>query len=380
MTDTFLYSLLFLLAVGLAVRLYLLARDHRRFDLPHVAFPGIDGAPSDEHEQVLELVQEMQAHIESVPRRKQLVELRRLMNEGVAGWPAPEVPRGVRIEPVDIDGMAAEWVVAPLARKDRRLLYLHGGAFMFGSPRSHRMMTAALSRRCGVSVLAIDYRLMPENSRIDAVIDSQAGLQWMIANGPAGCGRAREIYVAGDSAGGSLALMLAAWARDEGLDCINGVIAFSPSTDSTLTGGSMTDNIPTDPMLGPSLGLLVRLPSALKTLLAMAGSRTHPRNPLVSPLFGDLSGLPPTLVQASESEMLLDDARRYVEKARSQDSPVTLQTWPGMVHVWPIFHDLLPEGRQALDQVAKFVARISAGKWPEVMEATEPEIALEHEV
>jgi acetyl esterase/lipase len=356
------YTLLILLAIGFAVRLYLLLRDKRRFDLPHVAFPGMDGTPSAEQEQVLELLEEMQAHIESVPRRKQLGELRHVMDEGIAGWPDSNLPLGVRIDAVDIDGMAAEWVVAPLARKDRRLLYLHGGAFIVGSPRSHRMLTAELSRRCGVSVLAIDYRLMPENARMDAVVDCQAGLQWMIHNGPAGPRQAREVYVAGDSAGGSLALMLAAWARDEGLECINGVIAFSPSTDSTMTGGSMTANIPTDPMLGPSLGTLARLPSGLKALLAMAGSRTHPRNPLVSPLFGDLSGLPPTLVQASESEMLLDDARRYVEKARSQGSPVTLQTWPGMVHVWPIFHGLLPEGKQALDQVAKFVARASAGE------------------
>ena len=371
MLDTLLYSLLVLLVLWLAVRRFLLAPDHRQFDLPHVTFGRSDGAPSAENEQVLELLQELQASIKSLPRRKQLDELRRVLDEGIGGWPGEAGSPAVRIDAVDINGMAAEWVVAPRASEDRRLLYLHGGAFIVGSPRSHRMMTAEISRRCGVSVLAIDYRLMPEHTRMDSVSDSQAGLQWMIGNGPAGPGRAREIYVSGDSAGGNLALMLAAWARDEDLVPVSGVIVFSPSTDSTLTGGSMTANIPTDPMLGPALGFLARLPVTLKALMMLAGSRTNPRNPIVSPLFGDLSDLPPTLVQASESEMLLDDARRYVNKARSQGSPVTLQTWPGMVHVWPVFHSLLPESRQALDQVTKFVARISAGRSPAAVDTPE---------
>jgi acetyl esterase/lipase len=354
-----------------AARRFLFAPRHPQFDLPHVTLGRTDGEPSAGHTQVLELLDEMQAQVQSVPRRKQLAELRRVMDEGAAGWPALSIPRGTRFRPVDIDGMSAEWVLSPLASADRRLLYLHGGAFITGSPQSHRMLTAELSRRCGVSVLAIDYRLMPENARMDAVIDSQKGLQWILDNGPGGTGPAREIYVAGDSAGGSLALMLSAWARDNELGPVDGVIAFSPSTDSTLSGGSMTANIQTDPMLGPSLGLFARLPVKLKELLAMAGSRTSPRNPLVSPLFGDLSNLPPTLVQASDSEMLLDDARRYVDKARSQGSSVTLQTWPGMVHVWPMFHGVLPEGRQALTQVAKFVARISAGRPPSGVNTTE---------
>lgn len=364
MTDILVYTLLILFVLWLAVRLFLLAPKHPHFDLPHVSFTSSDGEPSAGHEQVLELLRDMHARIKSVPRRKQLAELRRLMDEGIGGWPGETEPAGVRIDAVDIDGMPAEWVVARGASANRRLLYLHGGAFIVGSPRSHRMMTAELSRRCGVSVLAIDYRLMPENARMDSVIDSQAGLRWIIDNGPAGPGQAREIYVAGDSAGGSLALMLAAWARDEGDLPIDGVIAFSPSTDSTLTGSSMTANIATDPMLGPTLGALARIPVTLKALIALAGSRTHPRNPLVSPLFGDLSDLPPTLVQASESEMLLDDSYRYVAKARSQGSAVTLQTWPDMVHVWPMFHRVLPEGRQALDQVAKFIARIASGRSP----------------
>lgn len=364
MIEILVYTLLILLVMWLAVRLFLRASDHSQFDLPHVAFTGSDGEASPENEQVLKLLQDMQATLESIPRRQQMAEMRRIMDEGLTTPPADAESLGVSIDVVDINGMTAEWVVAPRAKADRRLLYLHGGGFFVGSPRSHRMITAELSRRCGVAVLAIEYRLMPENRRMDSVIDSQNAFRWMIDNGPAGQTEAREIYVSGDSAGGNLALMLAAWVRDEGLAAINGVVAFSPSTDSTLSGRSIKANISTDPMLGPALGPLARLPVSLKTLVALFGNRKNPRNPLVSPLFGDLSGLPPTLVQASESEMLLDDARRYVNKARSHGSPATLQTWPDMVHVWPMFHAFLPEGKEALDQVANFVARISAGKSP----------------
>ena len=364
MVGILLFALLFLIILSLVVRRIRRARDDSHFDLPHVAFPGTDGKASVENDQVLDLLREMHATVKSVPLRKQIAEIRRLMDEGLAGWPPDPESLGVSIEAVDVDGMSAEWIVAPRANADRRLLYLHGGAFIVGSPRSHRVITAEISRRCGVAVLAIDYRLMPENARMDAVIDCQTAFRWMIDNGPVGPGPAREIYVSGDSAGGNLALVLAAWVRDEGLAPIDGVIAFSPATDLTLTSDSITANIPTDPMLGPALGPLARLPRKLKELAGLVSSRRSPRDPLISPLFGDLSDLPPILVQASEAEMLIDDARRYVDKARSQGSPATLQTWPGMVHVWPIFHSILPEGKEALDQVAKFVARISAGRAP----------------
>ena len=364
MVGIFLLALLCLVLLSLAVRRIRRSQGDSHFDLPHVAFTGTAGEASVEHGQVLELLREMQATVQSVPLRKQIAEIRRVMDEGVDGWPPDPESQGVSIDAIDIDGMSAEWVLAPNANADRRLLYLHGGAFIFGSPRSHRVITAEISRRCGVAVLAIDYRLMPENARMDAVIDCQNAFRWMIDAGPVGAGSAREIYVSGDSAGGNLALVLAAWVRDEGLASIDGVIAFSPATDLTLTGDSVTANIPTDPMLGPALGPLARLPQQLKLLAGLVSSRRSPRDPLISPLFGDLSDLPPILVQASEAEMLIDDARRYVDKARRQGSPATLQTWPGMVHVWPMFHDILPEGVEALDQVARFITRISAGRAP----------------
>jgi acetyl esterase/lipase len=108
-------------------------------------------------------------------------------------------------------------------------------------------------------------------------------------------------------------------------------------------------------MLRRVMGTLNRLPPFLKSLWVLWTYRVRPADPSVSPLFGDLANLPPTLVQASEAEMLLDDARRYVHKARAAGSPVKLQTWANMVHIWQIFYPELPQAREAWDEIGKFI-------------------------
>lgn len=335
---------------------FLTAPDHSHFDEPQHDLHRIRAEVSAENDEVLRLIGAMQDQLRGGSRRKRIFRLRRIMDEGFTGSPAEAEQLGVEIIATDANGIAAEWVVAPDASHDRRLLYIHGGAFSVGSPRSHRMITAALSKACGVAVLAIDYRLMPEHRRKAAIADSQNAYRFILENGPSSKGTAREVYVAGDSAGGNLALMLSAWARDENIRRMDAVIAFSPSTDSTLANPSIIKNIETDPMLGPGLGPPARMPAPLKALAVLLAGQMSPRNPLMSPLFGDLSDLPPTLVQASDCEMLFDDSLRYVNKARAQGSSVTLQIWPDMVHVWQMFQHVLPEARHSIDEVAAFIA------------------------
>ena len=298
------------------------------------------------------------------PRRQQMTELRKVMDAGFLGAPVDPKVLGVELRSVNFEGIAAEWVLAPGADPSRRFLYIHGGGFFVGSPSSARMLTATFSKSCGVAVLSVDYRLMPENKRVDSITDCQQAYRWMLENGPDGPGAAKHVYVSGDSAGGNLALMLAAWTRDEAVRPMDAVVALSPSTDSTLANPSFRNNIATDPILGPSLGPIAKLPVTIKALIGFVGGRMIPRNPLVSPLFGDLSDLPPTLVQASDCEMLLDDSRRYVNKARSQGSPANLQMWPGMVHVFQMYWHLLPEGTEALDKAALFINDVAASSRP----------------
>jgi acetyl esterase/lipase len=267
-----------------------------------------------------------------------------------------DVVLDARFTPVDSGGVRGEWVLAPGADPARRMLYIHGGGFIVGSPRSHRPITARMSAVSGGAVLALDYRLMPEHKRMAGVEDCRRAYRWLLENGPNGASPADAIFVAGDSAGGNLTLSLLAWVRDQGLRQADAAIAISPPTDSTFASPSIRSNVDTDYMLGPAIKVINRVPRTLTLWVNWLHSGIRPNDPVVSPVYGDLSRLPPLLVHVSETEMLFDDARRYVNKARSAGSPVTLQSWNNTLHVWHIFHTELPEADEAYAEIAKFLA------------------------
>lgn len=257
------------------------------------------------------------------------------------------------VTPVDVAGVPAEWVIPANPAPGRRLLYVHGGGYVMGSPRSHRPITSRLAAVTHAAVLAIDYRLLPEASRQDGIDDVRRAYRWLLDNGPEETTMATAIIVAGDSSGGNLALSVVAWARDMGLRAADCVIALSPHTDATWSSPSLLRNVDTDPMQATSLGPVVRAPRAAVLWMAFVMNRMRPNDPAVSPLFGDLSNLPPTLLQVSATEMLLDDAVRYANKARASGSPVTLQVWPHTLHVWQAF--AMPETDEAFAAIARFV-------------------------
>jgi len=261
----------------------------------------------------------------------------------------------VRLQPADCGGVPAEWVLAPGADPQRRLLYIHGGAFMMGSPRSHRTLTSQLSALTGGAVLAIDYRLMPEHPRQAGIDDCRAAYRWLLDHGPDGLLPARALFVAGDSAGGNLTLSLIQWVRDAGLRAPDAAVALSPLTDATLASPSLRANLHSDAMLGPLFGPMARVPQWLLLWIGLLQTRIRPCDPRVSPLRGDLTKLPPVLLQASEVEMLFDDSRRYVNRAQAAGSPARLQRWNHMVHVWQIFNPELPEAEEALAEIGKFL-------------------------
>ena len=277
-----------------------------------------------------------------------------------------EMPRGKEFNcefvAVDAGGVPAEWVLAPGVDGTRRVLYIHGGAFIAGSLNSHRTISSHFSEVANAAVLAIDYRLMPENRRRDGIEDCKTAYRWMLENGPGGSATASRVFMGGDSAGGNLSLMMASWIRDERLRAPDAVVALSPLADSTYSGPSIRNNLLTDIMLGPLFGFLIKIPKPILGWLFVLENRIRPSNPVVSPLFGELSGLPPILVQVSEAEMLLDDARRYVNKARAAGSPVHLQSWSGLLHVWQIFYPEVPEARDAMNRVGEFIEAVESGK------------------
>lgn len=251
--------------------------------------------------------------------------------------------------------MPGEWTTVTGTDPNRRILYIHGGAFTVGSPVSHRPLIVNLAKKTGCAVFAPDYRLMPENSRRDGIEDARAAYHWILGNGPNGAAPVEKLAVAGDSAGGNLTLMISNYARDEGLRAPDAVVGISPLTDATAESPTFKSNFDTDTMLQPLLKPLLKTPRFAFLWAAWLSSKISPAHKDVSPLRADLSNLPPTLIHASSSEMLYGDAVRYVTKATSQGTRATLQSWDHVCHVWHIFDEMLPEALQAIDEIAKFL-------------------------
>ena len=172
MIDFFIITFIFVAIVWIATRLFLRAPDHSRYDEPVAASAGSRSEASPKIADVHRWLEEMNAELQGMRRAEQIAALRRILDEGLIGAPVTADELGVQAYAVDADGVPAEWVLAAGADSDKRLLYIHGGGFCVGSPTSARMLTAALSERCGMAVLSIDYRLMPENRRMDSIVRS----------------------------------------------------------------------------------------------------------------------------------------------------------------------------------------------------------------
>jgi len=356
-------ALLIIIVLWLVPVLFMRGANLEIFDLDDGSdavrsFADKDG-PSEEHVEIAEMIGSFGSQARRLPKKKQLNFMRSFMENMFEGRVYAS-----KFKPADASGVAAEWVLAPGADPSKRVLYLHGGAFMAGSSRSHRNITNWFSEINGAAVLAIDYRLMPENPRKDGIADCRTAYRWILENGPDGVSPVTQLVISGDSAGGNLALSLVAWARDEGLRAADAVIAFSPTLDGTYSSPSIRNNVSSDLMLGPLFSVLLKIPAAIRAWTYLIQFRFNQANPLVSPLFGDLSNLPPTLIQVSEAEMLLDDARRYVRKARASGSHAVAQTWPHMLHVWQIFYPEMPEARQAFQEIKAFLHGLESRNGP----------------
>ncbi|MEE4660424.1 MAG: alpha/beta hydrolase [Halieaceae bacterium] len=322
------------------------------YDRPWPDIVGEGASPSEAHFAMVEELAHKAAGVTSASGRSRLVLMRETMDNM-----GKDVDFAGRYLPVDAGSVRGEWVMAPGVDASRRMLYIHGGAFLAGSPLSHRAITTELSRRLGGAVFSLDYRLMPEHPRSAGIEDCREAYRWIRTHGPECEGDADVLFVAGDSAGGNLALALAIWVRDARLTAPNGVIALCPATDSTFSSPSLASNVTTDHMLGPLFGKLNQIPGPLLALSSWFTNRRPPTDPQVSPVFADLSGLPPLLVQASAQEMLRDDAVRFVNRARAFGSPAELQLFANMLHVWHIFVQRgVEEAQQAFDEIALFMS------------------------
>lgn len=239
-----------------------------------------------------------------------------------------------------------EWVEADNAG-DRFVLYLHGGAYIAGSPRTHRPLTAELSRLAGARILALDYRQAPQHAFPAWLEDSVAAYQHLLDQGVP----PSRIVLAGDSAGGNLVLVTLLRLREAGLPMPAGAICLSPWTDLACNSPSHRQNAHCEAMLNPA---------GIRALGHRHIGRNDPKHPLLSPAHADLTGLPPLMVHVGTTEILLDDARAIKRNARRAGVTLSYREWKEMPHVFPLFHRFLPEGRKAMEQMATFIKDVTS--------------------
>lgn len=251
-------------------------------------------------------------------------------------------PRGSRWRLGSLGGVPVLWVNE--AGEGPLILYLHGGAYVMGSPHTHRAMLAWLTREAGLPACLPDYRLAPENPFPAALEDVLVAYRAMMDR-PGG------VVIGGDSAGGGLALSLLAEILRSGLRKPLGVFAFSPLTDMSFTGDSVAQNARADVILPAS-----RLPETVDMYLP---DGMDPREPGVSPLWADFDGACPVWLTASDTEFLLDDTRRMAERLRHQGVAATEVIERDLPHAWPLFHNILPEARRTLRAVARWIRTLS---------------------
>ena len=226
------------------------------------------------------------------------------------------------------------------------VLYLHGGGYLFGSPKTHRQVLIAMAKAFQAPAYGLDYRLAPEHPFPAAVDDAAKAYQWLLSRHPEA-----DIVLAGDSAGAGLAIATAVGVRDAGFKQPKAIVAFSPYSDLAVTGASVEANARSCAMFTPR---------GIREAAAMYLAGADARDPRASPLYADLAGLPPMLLFASRHEILRDDTLRLAERASAAGVKVQLIVRDRLPHVWPVFVTLLPEARDAFATVTAFARQIGA--------------------
>jgi len=294
----------------------------------------VTSAPLDRVRELYQLI----APDSGEPEELGLEELRDRYETLLATAPLPD---DIEVTPVDADGVAVLRVRAPGVSTARTLVWLHSGGYMLGSARGYRAFGYELSRAADATVVLVDYRLAPEHPHPAALDDALAAAGWALAQGTP-----ESTVLGGDSAGGALCVATLVGLRDRGGPLPAAAVSVSAMLDLAATGESMDTKCDVDPVCSRD------------TVAMLAGAYLGGKDvadPTASPLYADVSGLPPIFVTVGSAETLLDDSVRLAEKVRAAGGEVTLEIADDMVHIWTLFHSILPEARGSIDRIGAFV-------------------------
>lgn len=272
-------------------------------------------------------------------------ELRKAADKMFATLPVAE---DISYETVPVGNLQGEWTVSPEARDTHVLYYIHGGAFLIGSPATHRGEISELGRAGRMKTFALDYRLAPEHPFPQSLEDIFEGYIWLLDQGYA----PGNIVIAGDSAGGNATINLLLFARDMGVPPPAGGIVISPWIDLGQHGETYNTMEGRDPIVSRK---------AIEAQAAAYLGGADPDLPVASPINADVHGIPPVYVIVGEIEEMLSEALTFTQHAAMAGVHVRLEVWPQMIHNFPVWHSLLPEGKDAIRKAGEFMRFLTDG-------------------
>ena len=293
------------------------------------------------------VMRDLIAHVTNdnlIGRKIKSGELRKKMVE--PPWKCPDM---FTMTTIEMEHFTMEWLeLKENPNKQKVILQLHGGGYIGAMRKAYRMFAGLYNEVSkGMSVLTIDYRVAPENPYPAALEDAVSAYQWLLGQG----WFAEDIIVAGDSAGGGLAMALCHYLKDYGIQLPCGIVAMSPWTDLMASGESYDTNYERDPLFGNTRDSLIYNKDYV--------GDHDPMDAYISPLYGDFRGFPPMLIQVGSYEMLLSDSVSVASKARHQGVKVRLSIYDGMFHIFQMAAKMLPESRKAWAEIGKFIDVLS---------------------
>ncbi len=253
--------------------------------------------------------------------------------------------RGVETRPAALGGIEVDWLHPKDARKDKVLYYLHGGAYVLGSRRTHRKLAGHIAKAAGITAVLPEYRLAPEHPFPAAIEDAVSVYKALLDAGH----DPDDIVISGDSAGGGLTIATLLSLRHGGIPLPAAAVLLSPFLDVTGSGESATTRADQDPWFDiKDIDVVARY---------YCPDERDWTNPLVSPVFANVAGLPPMLIQVGDDEILLSDSTRFADKLRKERIDVELEIWPEMWHVFQLFVGKMPESRAAVLKIGDYIRK-----------------------
>jgi len=274
-----------------------------------------------------------------------LLEFLRYSNEVMILQRNALIPKDIKFERIDANGVPCDWVTCPNCEENKVLLWLFGGGYVMGTLETRKIFPSLIGPEGKIRSLLVGYRIAPEHPFPAALEDAVTAYRWLVSTGIS----PNNIIIGGASAGGGLAVALLLKLRELSLSLPAGVVLLSPWTDLAGTGDSWNTNAEYEPGMTKEM-----LDWMAKAYL----KDEDPKHPLASPLYGNLENFPPMLIHAGNCERLRDDSIRLAERGKSAGVNVELKVWDDMLHVFQQFHGFLPESNQSIEEIGKFIHKI----------------------